>query len=393
MRDRTLDLITVVIAAKRHRKDSRNAGIRARMKLAFVIGSLNRGGAERQIVNFVRTAHPAYANCVVICLSDEGVMADDIRLTGARVMDVGFKGMRSPTVFRALMRLYRVFRRERPDVVYAFLFWGYVLALPVAVVAAPDALRVAARRTMPSFDRPRNQRLMRLRHIADWVSHGVIVNSEALRSAWRTTSPSLASKLCVVQNGVQIPARDAKSEHDAGVVVVSVANFATHKGHATLLRALAQLKDLEWRLLLAGDGPERDSITALAQECGIARRVELLGVVNDVDAVFRQADLAVLASDTEGLPNAVLEAMAHGVPVVATSVGGTPELLNSGAGSLVPPRDPAALAAAIRAYLEDRNLRQHAGDIGRREVEEKYSIEAMRDKTLAAFESFRTRNR
>jgi colanic acid/amylovoran biosynthesis glycosyltransferase len=74
--------------------------------------------------------------------------------------------------------------------------------------------------------------------------------------------------------------------------------------------------------------------------------------------------------------------MAHGVPVVATAVGGVPQLLDSGAGTLVPPRDPTAMAEAIRTYLEDEELRQRAGEIGRREVEANYSINAMRDRTL-----------
>jgi glycosyltransferase involved in cell wall biosynthesis len=230
--------------------------------------------------------------------------------------------------------------------------------------------------------------LTRLRRLADRFTDGAIANSEALREAWAAASPDIASKIRVVENGVRVPVQEADSGHGSAVVV-SVANLTPHKGHATLLRALAQLKQLEWRLLLAGDGPERLSIEKLARDYGISSRVELLGVVSDVSAVFRQADLAVLASDTEGLPNAVLEAMAHGVPVVVTAVGGVPELLGSGAGTVVPVRDSSALGEAIRTYLEDPALRQRAGEIGRREVEEKYSVEAMRDRTLAAFHAFR----
>jgi glycosyltransferase involved in cell wall biosynthesis len=293
------------------------------LKLAFVIGSLDRGGSERQIVSFVQTTHPTYADCVVICLSDEGAMASDVRRTGARVTQLGFRGVRSLSLIRTILGLYRILRRERPDVVYAFLFWSRVLALPIAALAVREALRVSALRTMPSFDRPQNRQLTRLRRLADRFTDGAIANSEALREAWAAASPDIASKIRVVENGVRVPVQEADSGHGSAVVV-SVANLTPHKGHATLLRALAQLKQLEWRLLLAGDGPERLSIEKLARDYGISSRVELLGVVSDVSAVFRQADLAVLASDTEGLPNAVLEAMAHGVPVVATAVGGVP---------------------------------------------------------------------
>jgi glycosyltransferase involved in cell wall biosynthesis len=358
-------------------------------KVALVVGALNRGGVERQIVEFVQAAHPGHADCLVICLTDAGCLADDVSATGARVVPLGFR--RSPTAASAFVRLMRLLRKERPDAICAFLFWSYVIVLPAAAAVTPRTARIAGRASLPEFDVPPQRWLVHLRRLADGLADAVIVNCEAVRLAWEEVTPSLRHKLHVVPYGARprprLPERDAQ----ASLTLVCVANLIGYKGHATLLRALAELKQLEWRLLLAGDGPERLAIEKLARDYSISSRVEFLGVVSDVSAVFHQADLAVLASDTEGLPNAVLEAMAHGVPVVATAVGGVPELLgSSGAGTVVPVRDPSALGEAIRTYLEDPALRQRAGEIGRREVEEKYSVEAMRDRTLAAFDAFRT---
>ena len=353
---------------------------RGGLKLAIIIGSLGRGGSERQIVEFVRATHPTHAECLVFCLTEAGPLATDVAETGARVIELRFR--RSPTAARSLARLLRLLRAERPDAVCAFLFWSYVIAVPAAALVTPRSVRISGRASMPEFDVPRQKWLVWLRGPSDRLTDAVITNSEAVRHAWHDAVPSVRHKLHVVPYGVRVRRSPAAREAKKVATIACVANLIAYKGHTTLIRAVAQLQDLEWRLLLAGEGPERESIAALSRRLGIEQRVALLGVVDDIDAVFRRADLAVLASDTEGLPNAVLEAMAHGLPVVATAVGGIPQLLQTGAGRCVPPRDPAALAQAIRVYLEDPALRRRAGDIGRHEVEENYSIEAMRDRML-----------
>jgi glycosyltransferase involved in cell wall biosynthesis len=354
------------------------------MRLAIVIGSLDRGGAERHIVELVRSLHPHRAECLVICLREEGQLAGAVREAGAAVFSVGFVGSRSVRSVFSVGRLIRLLRATRPDAVYAINFWSYVLALLLARLAAPRAARIAGRQSMPEFDVPTKRFLLPLRNVADWLSDAVIVNSEALRNAWLADSPRLATKLQVVPNGVRaISTRKSVRGQDGSLVIVCVANLNPHKGHRTLLEALSRLPaELEWTLLLAGEGPERGAISQQARELGLDHRVRLLGLVEDIDGLLEQADIAVLASDTEGSPNAVLEAMAHALPVVATGVGGVRELLGSGAGLLVPPRDPQALAEELTRMLADPDLRERAGEAGRREAEEHYSVSQLRDETL-----------
>jgi glycosyltransferase involved in cell wall biosynthesis len=373
---------------------SSNERNRSGVKLAIVIGSLGRGGSERQIVEFVRSAHPDHAECFVICLGEEGQLASEVRDVGAPVFALGFVGVRSWSSAAVLWRLYRLLRREQPDAVYGFLFWGYSLALPVARLAIPAATRVAARRSFPDYDVPRHRVLSRLRRPADAVSDAIIANSAEVAAAWLRVNPRLRGRMHVVPNGVRTAGQSARRTDRRPAVIACVANLIAYKGHATLLAALELLpKEVAWSLELAGDGPERQNILKQIRDRGLERRVRVLGLVEDMEPVFRDADIAVLASYTEGLPNAVLEAMAHGVPVVATDVGGVRDLLEGGAGIVVPPYDVAALASAIARMLADRDLRVSAGQIGAWEAEMRFGIPSMRDGTLSVIHSARREGR
>ena len=169
------------------------------------------------------------------------------------------------------------------------------------------------------------------------------------------------------------------SSHEAGPVV-NVARLSSEKDPANLLRAAARVAaaDPTFRLELAGDGPLRGELSALAESLGIAGLVKFLGDVRDVPALLSRASLFVLPSKAEGISLTLLEAMATGLPVVATSVGGNPEVVVHGqTGHLVPSEDPAGLAEAIlwmRRHSEDAQL---MGRAGRRRVEDVFDIRAM----------------
>ena len=363
------------------------------MKLALVIGRLERGGSERQIVEFVRATHPGHAECVVVCLGEEGALAGEVRAANAKVIALDLERPDSPRgvgrFARGLWRFARLLRTERPDVVYAFLFWGYSISLPLAALILPRTCRIQARRSLPDDDVPRQEIFRRLslqraiRSIADRCSHGVIVNSLAVGSAVARREPVLSGRLWVVPNGVRSLAHRARLA-EARLTIVCVANLIAYKGHATLLGAVRQLRPRGWSLLLAGEGPERESIGRVIASENLEERVFMLGRLSEVDEVLASADILVLPSYTEGMPNAVLEAMAHGIPVVASDVGGVRSLLGSGAGIIVEPRDEKALANALQLLIDDPLLRAEMGDKGRGLARGSHSVEAMRDATLSA---------
>ena len=204
----------------------------------------------------------------------------------------------------------------------------------------------------------------------------------AVSADLRSRFPMLAARCVVIPNGVSIPAAVARepAAQRGGLVIGWVGRLVAIKGLPTLLEALAQLPAglAATRLLLVGDGPERAGLIALAARLGIADRVELAGFVDDPAAWFSRMDVFALPSFHEGLPVALLEAMAAGLPCVAAAVGGIPEVDGgSGALRLVASHAPADWAAARAGLLADPAQRDALGARGRARCAERFSIEGV----------------
>ncbi len=255
---------------------------------------------------------------------------------------------------------------HRPDVCHAFLYWAYVLVLPVAALARVP-VRVSGRRGL-GRQPPRGRRLFDLLERAvNRVTHLVVCNADAVADESARADHVPRSKIRVIPNGIDLPAEPADVEREPPVGVM-VANLIAYKGHADLLRALGSMAEPP-RIRLLGDGPERPALERLAAELDLEDTVAFEGFHPCPEEVVAVSQFAVLTSHEEGFPNAVLEAMAAGLPVVATAVGGVPELVDEATGILVPPRSPEALAATIEKVVADPDLRRTLGDAARARVE------------------------
>jgi glycosyltransferase involved in cell wall biosynthesis len=174
-------------------------------------------------------------------------------------------------------------------------------------------------------------------------------------------------------------------------VILSVGRLSQEKGHADLLRATAVLSRMErvplFRVIIVGDGPEREPLTRLATELGIGDRVVFAGFQRDTKPYYAMATLVAVPSHSEGSPNVVLEAMAAGLPVAATKVGGIPEILEQDiTGLMVPQQQPEAMAAAIFRLLTDADLRRRMGMAGRERAESTYTPEAYRQQLVRFYQ-------
>jgi glycosyltransferase involved in cell wall biosynthesis len=175
-------------------------------------------------------------------------------------------------------------------------------------------------------------------------------------------------------------------------VLLCPARLAPIKGHGDLLEAAEQLVacGIPFELWLAGEGPERAAIERRIGERGLGERVRLLGTVPHAEllGMYRdgRVDCVVLPSLHEGLSVALVEAMAHGVPVIATAVGGVPELLEDGAGILVPPSDADALTEALTRVLGSPTLRAELAHAGRRRVEAEFEVHAIASELVRRFD-------
>lgn len=172
-------------------------------------------------------------------------------------------------------------------------------------------------------------------------------------------------------------------------VILSIGRLSREKGHRELCRALGNLRSSHagWKLILVGEGPERKSLQELAGSLGIEERVIFAGYHPQVAAFYAIADVVVLPSLSEGSSNVLLEAMMAGLPIVATRVGGNPEIvIDEATGLLVSPGDPGALANALDRLLNDRSLAVRLGEAARSRVSAEFSPERYRERLLSFYE-------
>ncbi len=205
----------------------------------------------------------------------------------------------------------------------------------------------------------------------------VIANSKGLRQLAQGFDARF--EIPVIPNGVDLELYKSGGRDWSAPRLLSVGRIVHQKGLDLAMHALGGLKELNWEWRIAGDGPEMGSLQALAQELGIQDRVVFLGWQSRQQLIenYKQSNVFLFPSRHEGMPNAVLEAMASELPVVATCISGNEELVTDGVtGCLVPSEDIEALQTALKKILSDATLRQQMGNASRRRVEENYSWES-----------------
>lgn len=284
-------------------------------------------------------------------------------------------------------RIYRLLRERQIDILHvqhfsilALCYWPARLAGVRRIVVTEHAEKLLHR--TPKAERLARQYAQR----ADLVTviHG------GLRSRLVDHMGVAPERVRLIPNGIdhhrfQPAPPDAKCRRELGdkdneLLVGCVARLHEAKDHASLLRSLAALPQStahSVRLALIGDGEERHNLEQLARELRIDDRVHFLGDRDDVERLLPQLDLFVLPSKTEGVPLVLLEAMACGVPCIATSVGGVPELLDDDAGVLVPAECPEELSSALHQLLEDGERRQELARRGHTRVTSRYTLSEM----------------
>jgi glycosyltransferase involved in cell wall biosynthesis len=283
-------------------------------------------------------------------------------------------------------------RRLRPDAVLAFFgapsgaaawFWSFFMQLPYIV-----SLRGGDVPGFRPYDFAREHTLLKplLRRV--WRrAIAVVANSRGLRQLGADFEPRVP--IAVIPNGVDMAAFAVEERQWQPPRLLFVGRIVYQKGLDTLLDALSQLTAADWELRLVGDGPQLPRLRTLARQYDLNERVHFLGW-QDRSALPRllaESNLFVYPSRHEGMPNAVLEAMASGLPVIATAIAGNEELVKSGfTGLLVPPEDIGALAAALAELLPDARRREDMGAAARRLVSEDYSWQNTADAYMDLFE-------
>ncbi len=338
------------------------------------------GGAERMILDVVEHIDKVRFAMAVASLYGGGPLRDRAQALHVPYYDLDFHHpVRFCSGLRALLR------QERYDLIQLHGDTAEVVVRPLASRWGTGSVISTVHGIASFSSRVRN---MLLRMHSRKVDHFVSVSGFG-RQLLMEKRGVAAERITVIHPGMAVPGPHDALRREAirrelhiapdELMVLTVANLRTLKGHITILEAAAQMQGaIKTVFVFAGEDRSDGEVAREAESLGVQQAVRLMGFQKNVYDYLNAADLFLLPSQSEGLPLSILEAMAMGVPVIATPVGGIPEIINDGEqGLLVPPRDAAAVAAALRRLAADKPLRAALGQGGRDRIAAKFSLHGM----------------
>lgn len=367
--------------------------------MIHLINSLAPGGAERLILDSARFWDTKRFDVRVLYLLATAAQEGEIARSA---IPMQWAGMRSPLDLAGAAKLRRALDKARPGLVHTHLMLADVLGrpygrsrrVPVVTTLHTQAEQLFRRRGIAG----RLEGILYRRAMTATASAVTTACSRAAAESAMAACPALG-EVAAIENGIDLDRvagaragdRDAV-RHELGVgdrvLCLAVGRLSQVKGHDILLRAAAMARSPGLIVAIAGAGVEEASLHALAARLGLRDRALFLGRCEHIGPVLQAADLFVLPSRREGLPISLIEAMACGLPIVATDVGGVRDVVEpSGAGIVVPPEDPAALAEAVDALVADPERRLILGSAAREAAWSRYDIRRWVREYEALYES------
>ncbi len=353
-----------------------------RIRVMYLIWSLDLGGAEQVVVDLARRLSKKSFKPMVCCLNDKGRLSPLVEREGIRVFALHKKPKFDPWI---LPKLIGIIRDEKIDLIHTHLFtanlWGRIAAklTGIPVISSEHGM-----------DRWRTKFHLALDRFLASTSKRIIFVSKAVQQFYMKKNPSLNGKSKVIYNGIDVTnfqksfekktVREGLGLSEKEKVVGIVGRLVPEKAHGDFIAAIQLLAKEEKNVLglIIGEGELLEPLRKQVEEKGLQKHILFSGFRDDVPVLYKAMDVLVLSSTSEGFPLTVLEAMAAGVPVVATEVGGVKELIkNDEDGLLVPPNDPGALAGAISRILNDSALSERIVSAAEEKVKNCFSVEKM----------------
>ncbi len=359
--------------------------------IVHVLYRLDTGGMERVVISLINATRDRYRHAV-ISLTGFGALRGEIEDSVVACLSLEKKPGKD---WPCYLRLWRALRMLKPDLVQTYNVGTLDLALVARLAGVHNVIHAEHGRdaTDPGGDSLKYQWLRRW--LAPLIRRYVVVSQDL--QVWLTNRVGIpSSKVTYIANGIdetKFSRRRARFDSrqrlgdmaPSGTVLIgNVARLDKVKDHAGLIFAFKLLREqagddnARARLIIAGDGPEREELERQIVQLGLTDTVHLLGNRDDVAYLLAECDVFALSSIAEGMPLTLLEAMAAGLPVVATDVGGVASVVDAGVtGTLVPAGNPRALARALNAYVADEDLRRQHGDAGCARVATQFSLGTM----------------
>jgi glycosyltransferase involved in cell wall biosynthesis len=363
----------------------------ARYRILHVIDHLGSGGAQETVCQLVKYGQTERFQPEVATLHGFGHYWEVLRSWGVPVRTLVPQGFTRAAIPFIFLRLFRLLAHNHYDVVHTHLIGANVLAAPLAAL-----YRVPVRFTHDqTHDDVRGYSFIHrwLDALANRLNHHVIAVSSSIQTFLCRQERIPASKISVIYNSVDLlrfsPKNDPSARQEArqkwglpadALIVGGVGRLHYQKNFPLFLEVAAKVcaRLPQALFVIAGEGPERAALEEMSRKLGIASRVRFLGFVPEMPKLYQGLDLLALTSHFEGTPLTVLEAMAMGIPVVASRVDGVAEVLEDGQDALlVPPGNRDLFVEPICRVLQDRSLRQRLAQTGKKKARQHFSAEAM----------------
>lgn len=357
------------------------------MLIMFLITGLAYGGAETQLVNLATSLKKRGWEVRVVSMLPPQAFTEELKEAGIPLLTLNMRrGVADP---RAVFRLVKMLREWRPQILTSFMFHANLLGRIAGRLAGVPIVVSSIRNE--NFGGSRRDRVLRM---TDWMGEISTTNSNLAADKLVKRGVMPADKIRVIPNGLVLDKFTVKDSSRVGLrqqlgitedefLWLAVGRLEEQKDYSNLLQAFKIIiqDGHKAQLRVAGQGPLLENLQRQSINLGISDRVVFLGLRRDIPSLLDAADGFVLSSAWEGLPNVVMEAMAAAKPVVATCVGGVPELVQEGVnGYIVPPGDSEVLAAAmVKMMALPEAERQAMGRAGRVHIEANYSLERVVD--------------
>jgi len=297
--------------------------------------------------------------------------------------------------FSRLIKLIKIFRQKKPYIIHTYLHSANSYGR-IAALFANIAIIIASERSSYEIGKDKKRYEIYIDKLLAFFTSGIICNSHNTSKSLIERYSFNRDKVFTVHNGIKIDSfnknSDSNNEKKLGLKIIgNVAHLTRPKNHKIFLEAvkiiLQRYKGNNLEILVVGKGPLENDLKTYAYELGISKKVLFTGSRDDVPTLLQKMDIFVSSSDYEGLSNAIMEAMAAGLPCVVTDVGGNSELVVDGeTGYIVPPNDPDALATKILYLLNDNSLVKKFGYAGQEVMRKEFSLGRMVRKTEKIYE-------
>jgi glycosyltransferase involved in cell wall biosynthesis len=341
----------------------------SKIKICFIVGTLGRGGAEKQLLFMLKALKNQEVDCRILCLSKGESYEKEINSLDIPIEWIG----KSKSRIRRLIEIINNLRRNPIDIIQSSHFYTNIYA-----GAAGKVLKISSIGAIRSdlFSEMKMHSFLGKWQIS--LPTFLITNSK-LAYERAIQKGILPRNIEFIQNVVETNFVQPEKSNKTGIKVLFVGRLDKNKRPEKFIKLAAVLTErfpeLPLQFQIVGDGILRNELERLAENLNISsKKLTFFGVCDEMETIYQQADLLISTSKREGTSNVLLEAMAHNLPVIATNVGGTPNILNENRGILIQPDNEAQLLEAATKLILDEDLRKHLGSEGRNYVEKNHSL-------------------